>query len=486
LFGSNDAQAEPLRRPAQALRITRYFGDIKIRPKLMVLHNLFFLVLTSAIYFTLIPPFESRVGAAREREFNLVNQMFSDERPLPSGADMSIYEFQRGTAAELGMPPGGARWLEEHPGATFSDPASSDYLYRKERSSGFYRRLKLPRTFYASIVSTAKWTLFVVLGLTYVLAVLLLELVIMPEYVYRPIRLLLDADVASQRGDRENELVDPQFILDDEIGQIIRSRNETIAKLRRHERALEEKNALLETAKRNLEQQDRLASLGLMSASIAHEMNTPLSVLHGSVEKLLETTKDTPTRERLERMLRVSRRMHSICESLLDFVRPRQHETKAVTLRPLIDESWALVGIDERAEQVRFRNQVSRDAVVIGNPDRLIQVFVNLLRNAMHAVQSGGNVTAVSSSGNRQDGKWITVSIEDDGPGIPSHVLPEIFEAFVTSRLDAKGTGLGLTVAEGIVHQHGGTIAASNRAEGGARLAVCLPAAVQEVRVDGR
>jgi signal transduction histidine kinase len=66
--------------------------------------------------------------------------------------------------------------------------------------------------------------------------------------------------------------------------------------------------------------------------------------------------------------------------------------------------------------------------------------------------------------------------VEDNGPGIAPDVLPDIFEAFVSTRLDAKGTGLGLTVAEGIIHQHGGTITASNRAEGGACLEVTLPA----------
>jgi signal transduction histidine kinase len=71
------------------------------------------------------------------------------------------------------------------------------------------------------------------------------------------------------------------------------------------------------------------------------------------------------------------------------------------------------------------------------------------------------------------------VDVDDDGPGIPEDVLPQIFEAFVTSRLDAKGTGLGLTVAEGIVQQHGGTIEASNRPGGGARIEVRLPAAAR-------
>ena len=76
--------------------------------------------------------------------------------------------------------------------------------------------------------------------------------------------------------------------------------------------------------------------------------------------------------------------------------------------------------------------------------------------------------------------EWIKCSVSDNGPGIPAHVLPNLFEAFVTTRLDASGTGLGLTVADGIVTQHGGTISASNRPHGGASLEVVLPAANTE------
>jgi len=209
-----------------------------------------------------------------------------------------------------------------------------------------------------------------------------------------------------------------------------------------------------------------------------------MAVLHGSIEKLLETVKDQPTRDRVERMMRVARRLRTISEGLLDFARARKQEAETVGVRPLIDECWSLVDFDDKAAEVHFHNEVDAAATVIGNPDRLVQVFVNLLRNAMHAVQSGGNVTARSTVNYQQGRKWMTICIEDDGPGIPDNVLPEIFEAFVTSRLDARGTGLGLTVAEGIVHQHGGTIAASNRPEGGARLEVCLPAE-EEVRVNG-
>jgi two-component system NtrC family sensor kinase len=109
-----------------------------------------------------------------------------------------------------------------------------------------------------------------------------------------------------------------------------------------------------------------------------------------------------------------------------------------------------------------------------------MQVFVNLLRNAIYAIESQGRIVVRA----RQEGRsWVTIAVEDDGLGIPEDVLPNIFEAFVTSRLDSRGTGLGLTVAEGIVHQHGGTLVASNREEGGARLEVRLPAAASEAGV---
>src|SRR5579864_1373667 len=323
---------------------------------------------------------------------------------------------------------------------------------------------------YPDLPDQAKTNLFIVLGAIYILAVLLLETTIMPLYVYRPLHLMLDADQATQQGDREHELIEEHMILGDEIGQIMRSRNVTIVDLRKREEELQE-------ALRRLEAQDRLVSLGLLSASVAHELNTPLTVLQGSIEKLSETTEDSATLERLARMLRVTQRIRKISEGLIDFSRVRKQHFEPVHLRHMVDDAWSLVAIDEKAAQVNFTNNVAPDNVVTGNSDRLIQVFVNLLRNALYAIRPSGRITAQSKRINRNGQSWIAVTVEDNGPGIPPDVLPDIFDAFVSSRLDAKGTGLGLTVAEGIVHQHGGTIAASNRAEGGACLEVALPVA---------
>ncbi len=353
----------------------RFFGNLKVRPKLMILHNLFFAILAASVYLALYP----------------------------------------------------------------------------------------------NVGPKAALSLIVVLGTIYVLAVLVLEVAIMPLYVYRPLSLMLNADRATQQGDRDHEMIDARLILGDEIGQIMSSRNATILQLRRHEDALED-------ALRKLEAQDRLVSLGLLAAGVAHELNTPLAVLQGSVEKLVETNSDPATQERLQRMLRVTQQLRKISEGLVDFARVRKQVTEPVPMRPLIDEAWALVGIDEKASEAKFLNSVAADHIASGNPDRLIQVFVNLLRNALYAVQRGGMIEVNSKKFVRNGQPWISVKVMDDGPGIPAEVLPDIFEAFVSTRLDARGTGLGLTVAEGIIHQHGGTISATNRPTGGACLIVSLPA----------
>ncbi|HLJ47733.1 MAG TPA: ATP-binding protein [Bryobacteraceae bacterium] len=361
--------------PRKSTNITHLFRDLKVRPKLMVLHNVFFVVLAVCVYFVL----------------------------------------------------------------------------------------------YHEIPQRAQNSLILVLGAIYVLAVIVLETTIMPLYVYRPLQAMLDADRATQEDDRDHEIIDESQIPGDEIGQIMRSRNASILQLRKHEEDLEE-------AFRRLEAQDRLVHLGLLSASVAHELNTPLTVLQGSIEKLTETTHDQATLERLARMLRVTQRIRKISEGLVQFSKTRKENSEPVPMQSLIGEAWGLVAIDEKASQVTFSNAVATADIAHGNPDRLVQVFVNLLRNALYAVQPRGEIWVKSRGFTRNGHPWISIKVEDNGPGIPAHVLPNMFEAFVSSRLDARGTGLGLTVAEGIIDQHGGTISASNRKGGGACLEVILPA----------
>ncbi len=164
----------------------------------------------------------------------------------------------------------------------------------------------------------------------------------MPEYVYSPLRRMLEADAATQAGNRERELIPDSEILDDEIGlHYALPEMRTVESLRRHEDELAR-------ALRRLEEQDRLVSLGLLSASVAHELNTPLSVLNGSIEQLIESSPDAQTLNRLTRMQRVTQRLRRISESLVDFARVRKQSMEPLAVRALIDEgSWSLVAIDE-------------------------------------------------------------------------------------------------------------------------------------------
>lgn len=449
--------------------MSRRFGDLRVRPKLMVLHNAFFLLLALTIYLSVLSLVESRMAQAQRREMTLILNAFSAHSPDAEQLALNAYDLRSGTAGDFGLPDDAQAWMQRYPGRIWQRNEASEHVYKLIPGTARYYRLTLPLGFYDNLTSSVRIALFVTLGFVYALAVLLLELFIMPRYVYQPMRLLLDADCATRHGDRRAEIIDEGFIPGDEIGQILRSHNETVRALRQHEDELEQ-------AKRNLEAQDRLVSLGLLSASVAHEMNTPLAVLHGSIEKLIETVPEPQAQSRLARMVRVTERLRRISTGLLDFARQRSQTHTRVELQSLVEEAWHLVSIDEKAAQVTFANEVAPGHAVLANSDRLLQVFVNLLRNALIAVPVSGGEIRVTSAPSTIDGRpAIAIAVEDNGPGIPPEVLPDVFEAFVTTRLDASGTGLGLTVVEGIVHQHGGAISASNLPGGGARLEVVLP-----------
>lgn len=488
-----ESQRNPVLR-----KLEKRIGDLRIRLKLMVFHNVFFSVLAITIYLSVIPVLENRLSDAYQREAQMLRAVLGAQPEMLRGSS-SDYEYDQGSAAQLGMPEDIQAWVDTHPGDVWFNPDKSAYLYHKDRSGDLYRRVKLPQEQYRQLINDARWALTIVLIATYLLGVLILEFLVLPVFVYRPIRQLLDADSAASQGDRINELVPETEIPDDELGDLMRSRNQMLSLVRQHEDALAEalhreealtadllrKNAQLETARKSLADQDRLASLGLMSASVAHELNTPLAVLKGSIDKLYESAPDDVTRNRLSRMQRVADRLRTISSSLLDFARVRRTEMSSVPVRGLIEDCWELVSIDDKASRVRFHNLVPPEHAVKGNMDRLSQVFVNLLRNALHEITESGNIWVRSSLVLNGDMDPVTsgqkghvlVRIEDDGPGIPESVLPHLFEAFVTTRLDAHGTGLGLTVAEGIIQQHNGAIRARNRDSGGACLEVELPIA---------
>lgn len=487
--------------------LSKFVASLPIRRKLIVFHNLFFLILVLSLYIALRTPLTQIAARSAQQEAELMAQIFERYPGAVHSVQSDRFTILDDKDAELIITPEMRNWLSDNPGRVWRDRVMIQSsaiptfrLIRLDTTDKSYQVVALNAEQYMQLSRRLRWMLGVALMAVYALAVIALELFILPRYVYHPIQRILRADEALQADARAHELIEDRFISGDELGQIMASRNATVTLLRQHEGQLEgaleqveemandlkRKNHLLETAKQNLASQDRLVSLGLMSAGVAHEINTPLAVLHGSLEKMIETCDQPSNENRLQRMLRVTERLRGISESLTDFARARTQTMDEVKMKPLLDEAWALVSIEARKLNIEFINHTLDEDVVIGNSGRLLQVFVNLFKNGVFAVKdrldaghtngASGKLCVHTRRVLQNEKPWLQLTIEDNGAGISPDVLPRIFEPFVTSRLDANGTGLGLAVTAGIIDQHGGLIVASNRpAQNGAKFEITLP-----------
>jgi signal transduction histidine kinase len=481
---------------------------MRIRKKLVFLHTGFSIVLALILLFALRPTITEVVERAEIDEAKIVLEALGPARE-PGGIDPSRLPRSQdnqvitrwGSPEELGIDAATTAAAKASPGrptpaaGSVIGPAAVVFSQGSPQSAG---------TFYALAVripdaraAVTRLYLLMVLALlgVYALVAAALEVFVLPENVYRPIRRMLAADHAVQEGRKDAEIIPDAAIPADELGEIMRSRNESVLKLRRQETALADalsrleqvandlkrKNHLLETARRNLADADRLASLGMMSAGIAHELNTPLTVLKGLVEKLNSHPQDVD-KAQAALMLRVVQRLERLGDSLLDFARARHPSVRLTPLAPLVQEAMLLVGLDRDPVSVQVVSLVGAGVLLQCDPDRMMQVLVNLIRNAVDAVRTvpnGEPSVTIASDRSEKDGRpWISFTVTDTGPGIDPAVLPHLFEPFVSTRLDSRGTGLGLAVAEGIVREHGGVILARNRTDrSGAIFEVLLPAA---------
>ncbi len=471
-------------------------GTMRIRKKLVVLHTLFSATLAVILLVALRPAVLGVVTSAEMDEALLALRLTA---PGASPIDPSVRVF-RGTAEDLGLRGKVLERVVEAAGEPVPGPVRGTVsLAVRQISEG---GPDAPAIFEAASVrisearrAVLELYVFVVLAVlgVYALIAVALELLVLPQTVYGPIRRILDAEHALQTGDTRGEIIEDRHIPADELGEIMRSRNESVRTLRQQELDLAEalqrfervatdlkkKNHLLETARRNLADADRLASLGMMSAGIAHELNTPLTVVKGLAEKLVSDPSHGLREDEAQLLRRVVTRLERLGESLLDFARVRPPAWKIERLALLVEEAATLVKLDRETRASQIVSRVDSALELACDGDRIVQVLVNLIRNSVDAMRGAGvgsRVTIGAEAIEREGAEWIAVTISDDGPGIDPGMLETLFEPFVSASLDARGTGLGLAVAEGIVHEHGGVILARNQAEGtGAVFEVVLP-----------
>ena len=232
-------------------------------------------------------------------------------------------------------------------------------------------------------------------------------------------------------------------------------------------------------------QSERLASLGMLAAGVAHEVNNPLGGILALTALTLEDMKpDDPDRENLQEVIRQTGRCRDIVRRLLEFSRQSKRNVERADLNRILQDTLSLM-----TRQAQFFNiKVVTDLdpqlpPVMADRSQFEQVFMNMLVNAAQAMGERGTVT-IRTHGRSAEG-LVEVSVADTGCGIPSEQVGRIFDPFFTANESGGGTGLGLSIAYGIVTTHGGTISAQSEVGKGSTFTIQMPAvSVSEVPVD--
>lgn len=230
-------------------------------------------------------------------------------------------------------------------------------------------------------------------------------------------------------------------------------------------------------------QTEKLASIGLLAGGIAHELNNPLAGILLFSQMLLRTvSKDSVYYQDVEEIENAAKRCKAIVDNLLDFARQQPvvsgemkevvslHEALAAALR------FSTAGGKANRFEIIEKFAATLDVKATGNRNKLIQVFLNLIQNALQAMPNGGRLTLRSFT--TEDAAWNVIEIEDSGVGIPAAHLKKIFDPFFTSKAEGEGTGLGLSICHGIIEELGGRIEVRSKLRKGTTFALYFPAPI--------
>ena len=233
--------------------------------------------------------------------------------------------------------------------------------------------------------------------------------------------------------------------------------------------------ALEETSRR----QDRLAAIGRMAASIAHEIRNPLAAMRGSIQMLRSEMKgDSTQAELMEIILRESDRLNRIISDFLNYARPRSIVLAPVDVGELLRETFTLMrhSPEINARQVLEEDLPEGPLPAQVDPEQLRQVFWNLARNALQAMPDGGNLKAQLT---RNSYGRLHISFSDNGRGMTPEQVERLFEPFSST---TGGSGLGLSIVYQIIRDHGGTINVRSREGQGTTITIELPVGDEEFR----
>ncbi len=256
-----------------------------------------------------------------------------------------------------------------------------------------------------------------------------------------------------------------------------RQLTDTIRRLEEARQELQARVQAQQLAETRLLQAAKLAAVGEMAAGVAHELNNPLTTVIGFTELVLaDDHLSASLRQDLKLVLKEAKRARDVVRRLLDFSRQSERAFLRADLNAVIEDVLALMAHLMHSRGVHLRKELQPDLPwVVIDSNRMKQVFLNLLHNALNAMPNGGEITVTTTVDERSMAQWVRVDVQDTGVGIPPELLDRIFEPFFTTRAEQGGTGLGLSVTYGIVSDHKGTIEVFSEPGQGARFSIWLP-----------
>jgi len=306
--------------------------------------------------------------------------------------------------------------------------------------------------------------------------------------VSRPITKLLSGIDDVAKGDLSHAILSER---DDEIGAIATRFNEMTFSLRESRAETQRQNEAKHALEQRVGQSEKLATIGQLAAEIAHEVGTPLNVIAGRARSIQRKKDDLAAVEKGATIIAdETARITRIIQRLLDFARRKvgTAEKSDVNLNELSLTTMELLSGQFSSARVKTRlDRAEALPRIPGDPDRLQQVLINLLLNAVQAMPDGGTLELETRVVERTrpgleeatstQQRFVTFAVSDSGIGIPPDIKDKIFDPFYTTKEGSGGTGLGLAVCSGIVKEHDGWIDIEDAEDGGTIFRVYLPAA---------
>jgi PAS domain S-box-containing protein len=226
-----------------------------------------------------------------------------------------------------------------------------------------------------------------------------------------------------------------------------------------------------------LRRTERIAELGTLASGMAHEIGTPMNVILGRAEYLLDRVSDEVVKRGLQTIISQVERITKVINQLLAFARRKTPDRVQLALRDVIDNSLDM--FQERLAKAGVKVDVETEdpcPKILADADQMIQVLINLIMNALHAMPEGGTLRF----GLVRDNGTVKLTVADTGHGMPADVVKKIFDPFFTTKEFGKGTGLGLTVVKGIIEEHHGSIVVESGVNRGTIFTIHFPALTRD------